>query len=118
MSWQHPTRGMVAPDAFMGLAEEDGLVPAIGEWVLRAACREAASWPKPQQIAVNLWPGQFRVGDLPGLVHTILRETGLTPRRLELAIPEGVLVGNFSRAVRVLRRLKSVGVRFARVNYH
>ena len=86
---------------------------AIGEWVLREACREAASWPRHLQIAVNLSPVQFRHGDLPGLVHTVLLETGLAADRLELEITEGVLIGDFSRAVSILRRLKALGVRIA-----
>jgi EAL domain-containing protein (putative c-di-GMP-specific phosphodiesterase class I) len=85
----------------------------IGEWVLREACREAASWPNPLQIAVNLSPIQFRHGDLAGLVHSVLLETGLAPTRLELEITEGVLVEDFARGVSILRRLKTLGVRIA-----
>jgi EAL domain-containing protein (putative c-di-GMP-specific phosphodiesterase class I) len=65
------------------------------------------------QIAINLSPVQFRHGDLAGLVHSILLETGLSPRRIELEITEGVLIGDFSRAVSILRRLKALGVRIA-----
>jgi EAL domain-containing protein (putative c-di-GMP-specific phosphodiesterase class I) len=103
----------MAPSAFIPLAEESGLIIAIGEWILREACREAASWATPPQIAVNLSPVQFRHGDLPGLVHSVLLETGLSPGRLELEITEGVLIGDFSRAVSILRRLKSLGVKIA-----
>src|SRR5262249_11513539 len=74
---------------------------------------EAASWPKPLQIAVNLSPTQFRDGDLPATVHQILVETGLTPDRLELEITEGVLISDFARGVSILRRLKLLGVRIA-----
>jgi predicted signal transduction protein with EAL and GGDEF domain len=111
--WRHPQRGVVPPGTFIPLAEESGLIVSMGEWIMRAACREAASWPKPLQIAINLSPVQFRHGDLPGLVHTVLLETGLTPSRLELEITEGVLIGDFSRALSILRRLKSLGVRIA-----
>jgi diguanylate cyclase (GGDEF)-like protein/PAS domain S-box-containing protein len=111
--WSHPTRGKIPPGVFIPLAEDTGLIVPIGEWVLREACREAASWPKPLQIAVNLSPIQFRHGDLPALIHTILLETGLAPSRLELEITEGVLIGDFSRAVSILRRLKALGVRIA-----
>src|SRR5262249_39959353 len=62
-----PSRGLIAPGAFIPLAEESGLIIPIGEWILREACREAASWPRPLQIAINLSPVQFRHGDLPGL---------------------------------------------------
>jgi diguanylate cyclase (GGDEF)-like protein len=111
--WRHPSRGLIQPTAFIPLAEDSGLIIPIGEWVLREACREAASWPKPLQIAVNLSPIQFRHGDLPELVHAILLETGLAAHRLELEITESVLIGDFSRAVSILRRLKSLGVRIA-----
>jgi EAL domain-containing protein (putative c-di-GMP-specific phosphodiesterase class I) len=111
--WHNPVRGLVPPGAFIPLAEESGLIMQIGEWVLREACREAASWPRPLQIAVNLSPIQFRHGDLAGLVHTVLLETGLAPGRLELEITEGVLVEDFSRGVSILRRLKVLGVRIA-----
>jgi predicted signal transduction protein with EAL and GGDEF domain len=111
--WKHPTRGMIAAGAFIPIAEESGLILPIGEWILREACREAASWPRPLQIAVNLSPAQFHHGDLPGLVHAVLLETGLSPGRLTLEITEGVLIGDFSRATSILRRLKSLGVRIA-----
>ena len=104
---------MVPPSTFIPLAEESGLIMAIGEWVLREACREAASWPRHLQIAINLSPVQFRHGDLAGLVHTILYETGLRAERLRLEITEGVLIDDFSRAVAILRRLKAMGVRIA-----
>jgi diguanylate cyclase (GGDEF)-like protein/PAS domain S-box-containing protein len=111
--WQHPTRGTVSPGTFIPLAEESGLIVPMSEWILRTACREATSWPRNLQIAVNLSPVQFRHGDLAGLVHTVLLETGLSPDRLELEVTEGVLIDDFSRAVSILRRLKSLGVRIA-----
>ena len=111
--WQHPRHGMVPPATFIPLAEESGSIVALGEWVLRTACREAASWPKPLTVAINLSPVQFRDGDLPKLVHEVLLETGLSPDRLELEITEGVLIGDFTRAVGILRRLKALGVRIA-----
>jgi diguanylate cyclase (GGDEF)-like protein/PAS domain S-box-containing protein len=111
--WRHPTRGMISPATFIPIAEESGLIVPIGEWILREACREAASWARPLQISVNLSPVQFRRGDLAGLVHAVLLETGLAPRRLELEITESVLVSDFSRAVSVLRRIKALGARIA-----
>jgi diguanylate cyclase (GGDEF)-like protein len=108
--WMHPTRGLVAPNVFIPAAEESGLILEIGEWVLREACREAASWPKKLNIGINLSPVQFRHGDLPGLVHAVLLETGLVPGRLELEITESVLIDDFSRGVSILRRLKLLGV--------
>lgn len=111
--WHHPQRGSVPPSTFIPLAEESGFIMSLGEWVLREACREAAAWPEPLQVAVNLSPIQFRHGDLPGLVHAVLLETGLTPGRLELEITEGVLIDDFGRALSTLRRLKALGVRIA-----
>jgi diguanylate cyclase (GGDEF)-like protein/PAS domain S-box-containing protein len=111
--WNHPRRGTISPAEFIPLAEESGLIMPIGEWVLREACREAAAWPKPLQIAVNLSPAQFRHGDLPGLVHSVLMDTELAPGRLELEITEGVLIDDYSRATSILRRLKAMGVKIA-----
>ncbi len=111
--WHHPRQGLVPPDVFIPLAEESGLIVPLGEWILRSAAREAASWPKPLSIAINLSPVQFQHGDLAQLVHQVLLETGLSPARLELEITEGMLIGDFTRAVSILRRLKNLGVRIA-----
>src|SRR6202790_393436 len=111
--WLHPVRGFVPPSDFIPLAEESGLIVAMGEWILREACREAASWPVPLQIAVNLSPAQFMHGDVVSLVHSILLETGLAPDRLELEITEGVLIEDFDRGLALLRRLKALGVRIS-----
>jgi diguanylate cyclase (GGDEF)-like protein len=113
LRWKHPVRGSIPPMVFIPLAEESGQIIPIGEWVLREACREAASWNNPVPVAVNLSPVQFRHGDLPALVHTILLETGLPASRLELEVTEGVLIDDFPRTVSILRRLKSFGVRIA-----
>lgn len=98
---------------FIPLAEQNGMIGEIGEWILRQACREAASWTSPLQIGINLSPVQFRYGDLAGLVHSILIETGLAPSRLELEITEGVLINDPPRALSILRRLKLLGVKIA-----
>jgi diguanylate cyclase (GGDEF)-like protein/PAS domain S-box-containing protein len=111
--WHHPRFGLVAPATFIPIAEETGIIVALGEWILRTACREAASWPRRLNIAINLSPVQFQRGDLAKLVHEVLLETGLSPSRLELEITEGVLIGDFSGAVSMLRRLKNLGVRIA-----
>ena len=111
--WHHPTRGVVSPGEFIPIAEESGLVNPLGEIILREACREAASWPKPLTVAVNVSPLQFRTGDLPGMVHSILLESGLAPSRLELEITENVFIDDFSRAISILSRLKALGVRVA-----
>ena len=111
--WQHPVRGFVPPSDFIPLAEESGLIVEMGEWILREACREAASWQAPLQVAVNLSPAQFVHGDLVALVHSILLETGLAPDRLEIEITEGVLIEDFDRGLALLRRLKALGVRIS-----
>jgi diguanylate cyclase (GGDEF)-like protein/PAS domain S-box-containing protein len=111
--WRHPTRGFVPPSDFIPLAEESGLIFEMGQWILREACREAASWPVPLQVAVNLSPAQFMHGDVVSLVHSILLETGLAPGRLELEITEGVLIEDFDRGLSLLRRLKGLGVRIS-----
>jgi diguanylate cyclase (GGDEF)-like protein/PAS domain S-box-containing protein len=111
--WHHPKRGPVPPAEFIPLAEDSGFIVELGEWVLREACREAASWGRPLQVAVNVSAVQFRRGNLQSVVHSILLETGLAPSRLELEITEGVLIENFSRAASMLRSLKALGVRIA-----
>ena len=111
--WRHPRWGMIPPATFIPIAEEHGLITQIGEWVLRQACSEAASWRFPLRIAVNLSPIQFRHGDLPDLVHQILFDTGLAPERLELEITESVLIDDPPRVMAMLRRLKSLGVKMA-----
>jgi EAL domain-containing protein (putative c-di-GMP-specific phosphodiesterase class I) len=113
LRWHHPTRGLIPPSTFIPLAEDGGVIIPLGEWILRTACREAASWKSNALLAVNLSPAQFRHGDLPGLVHTVLLETGLSPSRLELEITENVLIDDFSRAQAILRRLKTLGVKIA-----
>jgi diguanylate cyclase (GGDEF)-like protein/PAS domain S-box-containing protein len=111
--WRHPSRGFVPPSDFIPLAEESGLIFEMGQWILREACREAASWSVPLQVAVNLSPAQFMHGDVVSLVHSILLETGLAPGRLELEITEGVLIEDFDRGLALLRRLKGLGVRIS-----
>ncbi len=111
--WNCPERGMVPPATFIPLAEESPLILELGAFVLRAACREAATWTQPLTIAVNISPRQFRQADLPELIHGILLETGLKPHRLELEITEGVLIEDSSRALSILRRIKALGVAIA-----
>ena len=113
LRWHHPKHGFVPPTTFIPLAEQSGMIGEIGEWALRGACREAAAWPAPLQIGINLSPAQFRHGDLASLIHSILLETGLAPGRLELEITEGVLIGDPQRALSILRRLKLLGVKIA-----
>ncbi len=113
LRWNHPTRGRVAPDDFIPLAEEIGLINAIGEWVLRQACAEAATWPAHVKIAVNLSPVQFRGQNLATFVMTTLASSGLSPRRLELEVTEAVLVHEPDAVNETLTQLRSIGVRIA-----
>ena len=113
LRWRSPLHGMVPPNVFIPIAEECGLIKVIGEWALRRACQQAASWPRHLSVAVNLSPVQFLEDGLPGILHAILLETGLPGDRLELEITEGVLVSDFSRVSAILRQLKSLGVRVA-----
>lgn len=111
--WRHPKLGINPPGEFISLAEQNGMIVEIGAWALQEACREAASWTAPLQIGVNLSPVQFRYGDLAGLVHLILLDTGLAAGRLELEITEGVIFDEPARALSTLRRLKALGVKIS-----
>ena len=111
--WLHPTRGFVPPSLFIPLAEESGAIKEIGEWILREACREAASWPRPLSVSVNLSSVQFRQGDLIDMIQSALVETGLSGRRLELEITESALIDDPDSARAILRRVKALGVRIA-----
>ena len=111
--WHHPQRGIVPPAEFIPVAEESELIIGIGEWVLRQACREAASWDDTLQVAVNVSAIQFRRGDLQQMVRTVLHESEIPPARLELEITEGVLIENVARAASILNALKTLGVRIA-----
>ncbi len=113
LRWTHPVRGSVSPNLFVPLAEETGLIVALGDWVLREACREAAQWAQPLKVAVNLSPRQFQKPDLPETVLAILAETGLSPDRLELEVTESIIINDMARAVGILRRLKSYGIRIS-----
>ena len=111
--WRHPARGWVPPAEFIPIAEESDLIVELGEWVLREACQEAARWPQPLKLAINVSAVQFRRGDLQAILHNVLLESGVAPARIELEITEGVLIENVSRAAAILRKLKTLGVRIA-----
>jgi diguanylate cyclase (GGDEF)-like protein len=113
LRWRHPRRGMVSPVEFIPVAEETGLIEEIGDWVLRTACAEAATWPDHVRIAVNVSPIQFRSETLALKVAAALAEAGLDPRRLELEITEAVLMADDDAALATLRQLRELGVRIA-----
>ncbi|NBN65811.1 putative bifunctional diguanylate cyclase/phosphodiesterase [Pannonibacter tanglangensis] len=102
--------GLIPPNDFLPLAERLGLLPQIGEWVLRKACEAATNWPDTISIAVNLSPSQFETGKLPQLLAQILAETGLTPNRLELEITEHLLLKHSDNVLAQLKELKALGV--------
>jgi diguanylate cyclase (GGDEF)-like protein/PAS domain S-box-containing protein len=113
LRWQHPERGMIAPDNFIPIAEETGLIVPIGEWVIRSALAEAAQWTGEQTIAINLSPVQIESpGLLPIVIHA-LAESGIDPARVEFEITEGVLLSNSEANLAVLKRLQSLGVKIA-----
>ncbi len=113
LRWIRPDGVFVSPADFIPRAEESGLILPIGEWVLRQACAEAATWAEPHKIAVNLSPVQLGHVDLPRLVHQILLETGLHPSRLELEITETAMISDMDRTTHILRQLKALGVSIA-----
>jgi diguanylate cyclase (GGDEF)-like protein/PAS domain S-box-containing protein len=117
LRWQHPESGMIAPGNFLPLAEENGLIVPINEWVLREACSKAAEWARsglpPLRVAVNLSPVQFRKQDVVQLVINILNDTKLNPGQLELELTESILMQNTEEVARDLLRLKDIGVSFS-----
>jgi diguanylate cyclase (GGDEF)-like protein/PAS domain S-box-containing protein len=113
LRWRHVTRGEVSPALFIPIAEDSGSILQIGEWVLRAACAEAATWTRPLTVAVNVSTVQLHNANFAHLVHEILVATKMPPRRLELEITETALVSDFNRALATLRQLKALGIRIA-----
>ncbi len=111
--WRHPERGMISPADFIPLAEEIGLIGAIGEWVMLTACREAATWPADFTLAVNVSARQFEDGRLVDVVRQTLAATGLPGPRLEIEITESVLMRNESVVSGILHDLRAFGVRVA-----
>jgi predicted signal transduction protein with EAL and GGDEF domain len=111
--WNHPERGLIAPDAFIPLAEESGLIVPLGEWALRRACSTAVGWKRPLSVAVNLSPLQLHQPLLTTMVEAVLAQTGLAAERLELEVTESALFQDHQRAVGMLWSLKAMGVRIA-----
>ncbi len=111
--WHHPERGEVPPGIFIPIAEENGLILGIGEWVLRTACAEAVGWRVPLGISVNVSAAQIHNPGFARLIHEVLVETGLSPARLEIEVTETALVRDLIRAVTTLRQIRALGVRIA-----
>ena len=113
LRWDHPQRGRISPAEFIPVAEQSGLIIPISEWVIRDACRQAATWPATVAVAVNISPSHFRVPGLVSCVVSALAQSGLAPHRLELEITEGVFITNFDTTLDTLRQLRALGVRIA-----
>lgn len=117
LRWKHPEHGMVAPSAFIDIAEQSGLIEVLGPQVLRQACRDAAGWQRafpgrdPLFVAVNVSPRQLRSGDLPKIVARCLSEAGLDPRRLHLELTETAVLGDEVHASELLSQLRETGVK-------
>ncbi|MCZ4344774.1 EAL domain-containing protein [Devosia neptuniae] len=113
LRWSRPGHGMVSPADFIPVAEECGAITAIGTWVLRTACRNAASWPEKRKIAVNVSGVQLGSLDLIDTVRDVLTETGLSPSLLELEVTETSIIADKQRALHILRQIKAMGVSIA-----
>ncbi|WP_290868077.1 EAL domain-containing protein [Aquabacterium sp.] len=111
--WQHSERGLIGPGEFIPVAEETGQIVPLGNWVLREACRQAAAWPVPLRVAVNLSAVQFRSSAVIELVDEALARSGLPPERLELEITESALIEDHVGAQATLTALRTRGVRVA-----
>jgi diguanylate cyclase (GGDEF)-like protein/PAS domain S-box-containing protein len=118
LRWNHPERGLVMPDKFIGIAEDTGLIVGIGEWVLRTACHAARRWNERRQhgfvkVAVNLSPRQFRMNDLVGTIRAVLKDTGCRAEWLECEITENLLLGDCDDVRATLFEMNAMGISLA-----
>jgi diguanylate cyclase (GGDEF)-like protein len=113
LRWHRPGHGVMTPAQFIPVAEETGMIVAIGEWVLRSACFEAGNWPENIGVAVNLSPVQFEKGDIVAAVRAALASSGLAPDRLELEITESVLLRETAGTLTALHQLRAMGITVA-----
>jgi len=111
--WRHPERGLIPPDQFIPLAEETGLIVALGEWIIRQACDDATLWPADTRVSVNLSPVQFKQAELFDVIVTALKNSGLPPQRLEIEITESVLLERAAENLVFMERLSKIGVSLA-----
>jgi diguanylate cyclase (GGDEF)-like protein len=111
--WRHPARGLVGPDKFVPLAESTGLIAPLGEWILRRACADAASWPAHVKLAINISAIQFKKDNLFEVILSTLVETGFAPGRLELEVTETSLLENQEAHLTTIRQLKNLGISMA-----
>jgi predicted signal transduction protein with EAL and GGDEF domain len=110
LRWRHPDRGLMEPASFMPIAEEIGLIPAIGKWILEAGCQQAMSWPDTVRLTVAISTPQFEAGSLVDELKNALAVSGLSAERLQLEITESALLRNESNVVRTLYDLRASGV--------
>jgi diguanylate cyclase (GGDEF)-like protein len=113
LRWRHPTHGWLSPAKFIPIAEESGLIGAIGEWAIRTACRDLAGWPEDVRCAVNVSALQFANPNLPAIVTNAIARAGIAPSRLELEITESVFLNDSEGTDAMFAALKAVGVRLA-----
>ncbi|QKJ87149.1 EAL domain-containing protein [Paramixta manurensis] len=111
--WRHPERGMISPAEFIPLAEEIGVITAIGRWVLETACQEARNWPVAMSVSVNLSPHQFHSETLVDDVQHALKISGLAGHRLDLEITEGAMMNDTNANLDTLHRLRALGIRIS-----
>ena len=111
--WNHPTKGLITPDEFIGIAEECGLIPNIGAWVLEEACRQAASWnqelDQPLRVAINVSVHQIMQPDFVDLVFDTIDRSKLAPQHLELEVTESVVMADVEWAIQCLTTLRNAG---------
>lgn len=113
MRWNHPTKGMLSPAKFVEVAEDTGLIVAMGEWAIRTACHDLAGWPESIRVAVNVSPLQFTSPQLPAIITNAIARAGIDPQRLELEITESVFLSDDSNTDMMFAALKGIGVRLA-----
>ena len=113
LRWQHPKLGLVPPNLFIPIAEETGLIAEIGEWVIKTACRDAATWPDDISVSVNISPRQLVIPALPNAVSEALVRSHLPPNRLELEVTESIFMSDTDCSLDVLRRVRGLGVGIA-----
>jgi len=113
LRWNHPEKGRISPGVFIPLAEETGLIMQLGDWIVREACRAAATWPEDYSVAVNISPKQFGAPGLAATITQAFTQAGLSPRRLELEITESIFIADVDRTLSTLHSLRELGVRIS-----
>ncbi|HEX7926441.1 MAG TPA: GGDEF domain-containing phosphodiesterase, partial [bacterium] len=117
LRWNHPQRGLIPPDQFISILEETGMIVAVGEWALRAACEQNMAYQaaglRPLRTCVNISARQFQSGDVVSMVSRVLEETGMNPQHLELELTESLLMEDSDAAISTLQALRELGVRLS-----